>query len=186
MDDAYAEDRICGAIGWCAFDYNTHKDFGSGDHICYHGVADIYRNPKAAAFAYASQNSPLPVMWIANPPTLGDYDECLNKPLYVFTNCDYVEMYKNDKFVEVFKPDKKDFPHLPHAPIVIDDYIGALMNGEKFSEHGRGESRSCFNPLRLSEECHRHWQYSDGLWPLSDFDGPGFLRQSLRLYPLLV
>ena len=39
MDDAYAEDRICGAIGWCAFDYNTHKDFGSGDHICYHEQA---------------------------------------------------------------------------------------------------------------------------------------------------
>jgi beta-galactosidase len=58
MDDAYAYPELCGAIGWCAFDYNTHKDFGSGDHICYHGVADIYRNPKAAAFAYASQNSP--------------------------------------------------------------------------------------------------------------------------------
>lgn len=137
MDDAYAYENLCGAIGWCAFDYNTHKDFGSGDHICYHGVSDIYRNPKAAAFAYAAENSPLPVMWIANPPTIGDYDECLSKPLYVFTNCDYVEMYKDDKFVEVFKPDVKDFPHLPHAPIVIDDYIGALINPEPFSIHDR-------------------------------------------------
>jgi beta-galactosidase len=154
MDDAYADDTICGAIGWCAFDYNTHKDFGSGDHICYHGVADIYRNPKAAAFAYASQTSPLPVMWIANPPTLGDYDECLNKPLYVFTNCDYVEMYKNDKFVEVFKPDKKDFPHLPHAPIVIDDYIGALMNGEKFSEHDRKIIKEALNTVGRTGFAH--------------------------------
>ncbi|MFA6620349.1 MAG: glycoside hydrolase family 2 TIM barrel-domain containing protein [Bacilli bacterium] len=145
MDDAYAYENLCGAIGWCAFDYNTHKDFGSGDHVCYHGVSDIYRNPKAAAFAYASQNSPLPVMWVANPPTVGDYDECLCKPLYVFTNCDYVEMYKNDKFVEVFKPDLKEFPHLPHAPIVIDDYIGALINPEPFSIHDRSLIKELLN-----------------------------------------
>ena len=93
-------------------------------------------------------------MWIANPPTLGDYDECLNKPLYVFTNCDYVEMYKNDKFVEVFKPDKKDFPHLPHAPIVIDDYIGALMNGEKFSEHDRKIIKEALNTVGRTGFAH--------------------------------
>jgi beta-galactosidase len=145
MDDAYRYENLCGAIGWCAFDYNTHQDFGAGDHVCYHGVSDIYRNPKAAAFAYASQNSPLPVMWIANPPTIGDYDECLSKPLYVFTNCDYVEMYKNDKFVEVFKPDVKDFPHLPHAPIVIDDYVGALINNEPFSIHDRALIKEALN-----------------------------------------
>ena len=40
---------------WCAFDYNTHKDFGSGDRICHHGVMDMFREPKFAAYAYASQ-----------------------------------------------------------------------------------------------------------------------------------
>jgi beta-galactosidase len=147
MDDAYSYENLCGAIGWCAFDYNTHKDFGAGDHICYHGVEDIFRNPKAAAFAYASQNSPIPVMWIANPPTVGDYDECENKPLYIFTNCDYVEMYRNDKFVEVFKPDTKDFPHVPHAPIVVDDFIGALMNDEPFSAHDREILKKALNHI---------------------------------------
>ena len=145
MDDAYSYPNLSGAIGWCAFDYNTHKDFGSGDHVCYHGVSDIYRNPKAAAFAYASQNSPLPVMWIANPPTPGDYDESLSKPLYVFTNCDYVEMYKNDRFVEVFKPDRKDFPHLPHPPILINDYVGALIQDEPFSVHDRALLKEALN-----------------------------------------
>ncbi|HEX2621879.1 MAG TPA: glycoside hydrolase family 2 TIM barrel-domain containing protein, partial [Phototrophicaceae bacterium] len=29
---------VAGAIGWCAFDYNTHQEFGAGDRICYHGV----------------------------------------------------------------------------------------------------------------------------------------------------
>ena len=49
---------VSGAIGWCAFDYNTHKDFGSGDRICHHGVMDMFREPKFAAFAYASQCEP--------------------------------------------------------------------------------------------------------------------------------
>jgi beta-galactosidase len=145
LDDAFKYDRIAGAIGWCAFDYNTHRDFGAGDHICYHGVSDIYRNPKAAAFAYASQNSPLPVMWIANPPTSGDNDEALMRPLYVFTNCDYVEFYRNGRFVDVFQPDKKDFPHLPHAPIVIDDFIGALFNEEGFSRQDSLKLKEALN-----------------------------------------
>ena len=27
--------EMMGIIGWCAFDYNTHGDYGSGDKICY-------------------------------------------------------------------------------------------------------------------------------------------------------
>ena len=45
-----ASPSISGAIGWCAFDYNTHKDFGSGDRICHHGVMDMFREPKFAAY----------------------------------------------------------------------------------------------------------------------------------------
>jgi beta-galactosidase len=133
IDDAYKYDDLSGAIGWCAFDYYTHADFGSGDHICHHGVADMFRNPKASAFAYASQLSNLPIMWVANPPLTGDNDEALLKPLYVLTNCDYVELYKNDVYINTFTPDKKLFPHLPHAPIVIDDFIGSSFKEEGIS-----------------------------------------------------
>ncbi len=52
------DDRYAGGIGWCAFDYNTHANFGSGDHICYHGVSDIFRIPKPAAYFYKSQCDP--------------------------------------------------------------------------------------------------------------------------------
>lgn len=58
MDAAYGDSAVAGCIGWCAFDYNTHADFGSGDGICYHGVMDMYREPKFAAYAYASQTEP--------------------------------------------------------------------------------------------------------------------------------
>ena len=50
--------KYAGGIGWCAFDYNTHADFGSGDRICYHGVSDIFREPKPAAGFYKSQCDP--------------------------------------------------------------------------------------------------------------------------------
>src|SRR5690606_25517229 len=38
QDKQMGMDNVSGAIGWCAFDYNTHMEFGSGDRICYHGV----------------------------------------------------------------------------------------------------------------------------------------------------
>ncbi|MGO7845278.1 glycoside hydrolase family 2 protein, partial [Rhizobium johnstonii] len=54
LNAAYGDPDISGAIGWCMFDYNTHKDFGSGERICYHGVMDMFREPKLAAYAYIS------------------------------------------------------------------------------------------------------------------------------------
>ena len=49
LDAVAGAEDIAGCFGWCMFDYNTHKDFGSGDRICYHGVMDMFRNPKLAA-----------------------------------------------------------------------------------------------------------------------------------------
>ena len=46
LDAVAGEADIAGSFGWCMFDYNTHKDFGSGDRICYHGVMDMFRNPE--------------------------------------------------------------------------------------------------------------------------------------------
>ncbi len=51
-------DRYAGGIAWCAFDYASHRYFGSGDRICYHGVSDIFRLPKPAAGFYKSQCEP--------------------------------------------------------------------------------------------------------------------------------
>jgi beta-galactosidase len=127
LDDAYSYPELCGAIGWCAFDYNTHQDFGSGDHICYHGVADIFRNRKIAAYLYQSQTQEN-VFEVAATFAVGDSNECLMRAAYVFTDCDYVELYRNDRFIKKFTPDTKNFPHLPHAPILVDDFIGETFD----------------------------------------------------------
>lgn len=115
---------ISGSIGWCMNDYNTHKDFGSGDRICYHGVLDMFRQPKLAAYAYASQQDQFPVMELSSTMDIGEHDACEIKEVYVFTNLDRIDLYKNKEFIQSFYPDKKEFPHLPHPPIVIDDMIG--------------------------------------------------------------
>ncbi len=57
-DQLAGDDRYAGGIAWCAFDYTTHSNFGSGDRICYHGVSDIFRIPKPAAGFYKSQCDP--------------------------------------------------------------------------------------------------------------------------------
>lgn len=112
---------IAGCIGWCMFDYNTHKDFGAGDRICHHGVMSIFREPKFAAYAYASQMPPEdkivmePVtVWARGERNIGGV-----LPLIVLSNCDEVELSYAD-VVKRVGPDRDRFPHLPHPPIIID------------------------------------------------------------------
>ena len=74
LDSVMANDDIAGSFGWCMFDYNTHKDFGSGDRVCYHGVTDMFRNPKMAAAVYASQcREGEPVLEVSSSMDIGEH-----------------------------------------------------------------------------------------------------------------
>ena len=125
LNDAAADGRHTGCIGWCMFDYATHKDFGSGDRVCYHGVLDAFRNPKLAAAVYASQQEKIPVLAVGSPMDIGDYPAGNIGQVSVFTNADEVALYKNDLFVS--KLTRGDFAALPHGPMVLDDTIGDLL-----------------------------------------------------------
>ncbi len=124
QNKSYGSNRISGAIGWCMADYNTHKDFGSGDRICYHGVTDMFRVPKLAASVYASQQDDVPVLEVSSTMDIGDHPGGIQGPVHIFTNCDYVKVYKNGEFKSYAYPDKKHFPNLPHPPITPVDFIG--------------------------------------------------------------
>jgi beta-galactosidase len=122
LNAAYGDPQIAGCIGWCAFDYNTHRDFGSGDRICHHGVMDMFREPKFAAYAYASQCEPSeeivlqPVtFWARGERNIGGV-----LPLMVLTNCDEVELRYGNYPGKRLGPDREQFPHLPHAPVVFE------------------------------------------------------------------
>lgn len=130
LNAAYGNKRISGAIGWCMADYNTHKDFGSGDRICYHGVMDIFRVPKLAAAVYASQQDRTPVMEVSSSMDIGEHPGSCRGQTYIFTNCDYVKLYKNGVYKSTAYPNYKKFPNLPHPPIFADDFIGDSLQHE--------------------------------------------------------
>jgi beta-galactosidase len=119
-------DDIVGGFGWCMFDYNTHKDFGSGDRICYHGIMDMFRNPKMAADVYASQADDF-FLSISSNMDIGEYPGACREDIYAFTNADSVRLSKNDKFINEFYPKNSKFKYLNHPPILIDDLIGNLI-----------------------------------------------------------
>lgn len=126
---------VSGAIGWCAFDYNTHREFGSGDRICYHGVSDIFRLPKFAAYAYESQIDAAvrPMLRAATYWTMGDRSGGGIDPLVVFSNCDEIELYTDGNLIDRYQPDREQFPNLPHAPFVITG-LKLLWGQHKFED----------------------------------------------------
>ncbi|MCR5348253.1 MAG: glycoside hydrolase family 2 protein, partial [Bacilli bacterium] len=144
LDEAVGDRGYCGAITWCAFDYGTHRDFGSGDHICHHGVYDIYRSPKYAASFFKSQGK-TPFIDVASLLQPGDFDAALMPKIYVFTNAEYVEMYRGEHRIGRFYPNRKDYPHLPHPPIVIDDIIGDMFNEPNISPEDGKKIVATFN-----------------------------------------
>ncbi len=126
LNDIAAQEDIAGSFGWCMFDYNTHRDFGSGDRICYHGVCDMFRNKKLAADVYAANGS-APVLSVSSSMDIGEHPAGYRGRVCVFTNADSVRFYINDTFIHEYAPQNAQFPHLKHPPIEIDDFIGSQM-----------------------------------------------------------
>ncbi len=124
LNSAYGNSRTSGAIGWCMSDYNTHKDFGSGDRICYHGVTDMFRVPKLGAAVYRSQQEDKPYLEVTSAMDIGEHPGGTIGDVWVFTNCDYVKLYKNGKYTSTIYPDSSKFKNLPHPPMIAADFIG--------------------------------------------------------------
>lgn len=139
LDAVYGRKDVAGGFGWCMADYYTHGDFGSGDRICYHGVMDMFRNPKLAASVYAACQEEVPVLAVGSAMDIGDYPGGSVGENYAFTNADSVRFYKNGVLRAEFPAKSKRWKHLPHPPVDIGDVIGsALEEGESWS-HGKAE-----------------------------------------------
>lgn len=131
INDVASYPDICGSFAWCFADYNTHRDFGSGDRICYHGVTDMFRNHKMAAALYKSQGNYETVLEISSSMDIGEHPASINGKVWIFTNADSVKMYKNGRFVKEYLPHNEHFPHMVKSPILIDDYLGNLLETEE-------------------------------------------------------
>jgi beta-galactosidase len=123
-DTLASNPQYAGGIGWCAFDYNTHNNFGSGDRICYHGVMDIFRTPKSAAGFYKSMCEPAEEIvlepafhWARNDESTGFTTAMIS------SNCDHLKLFvvnaKGERLVGEGDPDRKQFPSLKHPPFSI-------------------------------------------------------------------
>ena len=126
-----SDPQYAGGIGWCAFDYNTHANFGSGDRICYHGVSDIFREPKPAAGFYKSQCDPEEEVVLEPAFHWARGDESIGFTKAVFcSNCDHLKVFARSTlgkgigegwqpFTEL-EPDRTEFQYLKYPPFVLD------------------------------------------------------------------
>lgn len=150
-----SDNRYAGGIGWCAFDYNTHGNFGSGDRICYHGVSDIFRIAKPAAGFYKSQCDPSEEV-VLEPGfywSSGDRSGAGGPGrVPIWSNCEQLKVYIDGALKGELRPDAKSYGHLAHPPffanlsdlplnpwgdLKIEGYIGGKLAISKVYS-GRG------------------------------------------------
>ena len=132
LNDTIAQQGVAGSFGWCMTDYNTHREFGSGDRISYQGVMDMFRSPKLSAAVYASQKTPHSpsdiVLEVSSSMALGDHPGGFAGACWAFTNAESLRLYRDNDFVAEFTPDRRGrFAALPHPPIEIHDFVGLLL-----------------------------------------------------------
>ena len=123
-DQLASNPQYAGGIGWCAFDYNTHDNFGSGDRICYHGVMDMFRTPKPAAGFYKSMCEPAEEIVLEPSFHWAKNDESINfMDALISSNCDHIKMFVNDgkewQMVAEGDADRTRFAHLKYPPFNI-------------------------------------------------------------------
>jgi len=120
-DQLASNPQYAGGIGWCFFDYNTHGDFGSGDRMCYHGVADFFRERKPAGGFYKSQCDPGEEIVLEPAFHWARNDESTQfSKAVVSSNCDNLKFYLKGQLIADAKPDREQFKYLKYAPFDVD------------------------------------------------------------------
>jgi len=131
VNDTALTQFTSGSIGWCAFDYNTHYQFGSGDRICYHGVMDMFRIPKFAAFGYTSQIDPSKML-VLEPVliyAMGEKNFGGVTPMTILTNVEYVDYFVGESLFGRYYPATTKYPGLKHPPILIEGIADVWGSG---------------------------------------------------------
>ena len=181
LDAVAGQSDIAGSFGWCMFDYNTHKDFGSGDRICYHGVMDMFRNPKLAASIYACEQEQTSVLEITSSMDIGEHPGCNRGNIYILSNADSVKMYKNDRFIKEYLPGMSPYKHLKHGPILIDDFIGDALQEEHMKPGQEAGVKKALNAFtRFGFAKLPKSIYATGIWLILRYHMN--MEEAVRLY----
>ncbi|HEY3610877.1 MAG TPA: glycoside hydrolase family 2 TIM barrel-domain containing protein, partial [Pseudonocardiaceae bacterium] len=119
---AAADDRYCGLLAWCGFDYASgwHR---SVNGVKYPGVVDFFRIPKLGAAFYRAQVDPAKRV-VIEPAFYWDFSPG-SPPTgpgssVVWSNCDRLKLYLDGRQVASVRPDRVGFPHLAYPPFVVN------------------------------------------------------------------
>ena len=110
VDYFYGNDMVAGGFGWSMFDYNNEVNYTNTGHVFYSGLYDIFRHEKPVAWAYRTQQDAEDVgamVYIAN-----HWTKDTSSTVYVFSNCDEVELFVNGVSKGRITPNK--YTNLPH------------------------------------------------------------------------
>ncbi len=118
---AAANPRICGVVAWCGFDYASLVN--PYNNVKCPGVADIFRIPKLGASFYQAQLSPR-VRPVIQPNFYWDFGPQTprgpGRQAAIFSNCERLELFVNNRPHAAVEPDKTNYPHLDHPPFFVD------------------------------------------------------------------
>ncbi|MDY7396314.1 glycoside hydrolase family 2 TIM barrel-domain containing protein [Aureibaculum sp. 2210JD6-5] len=126
-----------GDANWLMYDYNR----GYAPDLESSGIMDIFRLPKFVYYFYSSQQAldeESPVLFIANywnDPKFND--------VKIYSNCDEVELWLNDKVIERKQPDDdRNSSNLKHPPFTFEEVpyqkgtliAKGFVNGKQIAE----------------------------------------------------
>jgi len=135
--------RMCGAIAWCAFDYGSLINSYNG--VKCPGVADLFRIPKLGASFYQAQGDPR-VRPVIAPNFYWDFGvQTPNGPgdgASIFSNCDRLEVFIDDRHHATLHPDSQNYPNLKHPPFFVDLAVQGVNHPELRIDGYVGEKRS--------------------------------------------
>ncbi|MFD4972087.1 glycoside hydrolase family 2 TIM barrel-domain containing protein [Streptomyces sp. NPDC058424] len=119
---AAADDRHCGVLAWCGYDYPS----GSGNQykgVKYPGIVDLFRIPKPGAAIYQSQVDPKtrPVIQPAFYWDFGPTSPVTSlSSAMICANLDRLEIYVGGAHHATVTPDTTNYGHLPYPPSFVD------------------------------------------------------------------
>ncbi|HEX9336213.1 MAG TPA: glycoside hydrolase family 2 TIM barrel-domain containing protein, partial [Pseudonocardiaceae bacterium] len=158
---AAADDRYCGLLAWCGFDYPSGW-YHSVNGVKYVGVVDFFRIPKLGAAFYRAQVDPAKRV-VIEPAFYWDFGPGSppagpGAAAVIWSNCDRLRLYLDGKLTASVRPDRVGFPHLAHPPFIanltvrpgarpelrIDGYRnGKLALRRQFSADPAGDVLTC-------------------------------------------